>query len=101
QIDGITKETEELLHRTNRLADNIEEKTTALNGVFSSVKELGDSLGQVNRSIRHVSDVVSTQTVEQSDQIAKAVQWGNIAINFIKKIKSKKEDDIKIVEEEL
>ena len=93
QINGITKETEELLHRTNRLADDIQEKAESLNTVFSSVKDLGDSVGQVNQSIRHVSNTVSTQVVKQSDQIAKAVQWGNVAIDLYAKFKQRKEQN--------
>lgn len=100
QVNGITKETEELLHRTNRLADDIEEKTSALSGLFSSVKELGDSFGKVNQSIRHVSDVVSTQTVQQSEQIAKAVQWGNVAIDLYDKFKKRKQQNPISYEEE-
>ncbi len=91
QINGITKETEELLHRTNRLADDIQGKTESLNTVFSSVKELGDSVGQVNQSIRHVSNTVSTQAIKQSDQIAQAVQWGNVAIDLYTKFKQRKQ----------
>lgn len=94
QVNGITKETEELLHRTNRLADDIQEKTEALNSVFSTVKELGESLSQVNHSIRHASNVVSTQTVQQSEQIAKVVQWGNAAIDLYAKFKRKKDSKV-------
>ncbi len=93
QINGITKETEELLNRTNRLADDIHGKSESLNTVFSSVKELGESLGQVNQSIRHVSNTVSTQTVKQSEQIAKAVQWGNVAIDLYAKFKQKQKQN--------
>ncbi len=38
-----------------------------------------------------MSDTVSTQVVKQSDQIAKAVQWGNVAIDLYSKFKQKKE----------
>ncbi|WP_100373798.1 DUF948 domain-containing protein [Bacillus sp. FJAT-45037] len=91
QVNGITRETELLLNKTNLLADDINQKTQSLNTVFSSVKDLGDSVQQVNRSIRHVSDTVSTQAVKQSDQIAQAVQWGNVAIDFYTKFKARKE----------
>ncbi|WP_332697590.1 DUF948 domain-containing protein [Halalkalibacter lacteus] len=100
QVNGITKETEELLHRTNRLADDIQEKSESLNTVFSSVKELGDSIGQVNKSLRHMSNTVSTQVVKQSDQIAKAVQWGNVAIDLYSKFKQKKEKSSNEMKEE-
>jgi uncharacterized protein YoxC len=100
QVNGITKETEELLHRTNRLADDIQEKSESLNTVFSSVKEFGDSVGQVNKSLRHVSNTVSTQVINQSDHIAKAVQWGNVAIDLYSKFKEKKEKHSNEMKEE-
>ncbi|MDV2684733.1 DUF948 domain-containing protein [Alkalihalophilus lindianensis] len=90
QVNGITHETELLLSKTNRLADDVQQKTESLNTVFASVKELGDSVQQVNRSIRHVSGVVSNQAVKQSEQIAQAVQWGNVAIDFYTKFKARK-----------
>ncbi|MBP3949796.1 DUF948 domain-containing protein [Bacillus suaedae] len=101
QMKGITRESEELLHRTNRLADDLQEKSQSLNTVFSSVKELGDSVGQITRSIRHMSTTVSTQAVKQSDQIAQAVQWGNVAIDLYAKFKDKKNQKVSKSEEEL
>lgn len=91
QINGITKETEELLQRTNQLADDIKGKTESFNTVFASFKELGDSVGQVNKSLRHVSDTVSEQTVKQSENIAQAVQWGNVVIDLYTKFKQRKQ----------
>ena len=91
QVNGITSETEQLLHKTNRLADDIQQKTEAVNTLFTSVKDLGQSVTQFNQSIRQVSNTVSSQTVEQSENIAKAVNWGTTALDLYTKFKLRKQ----------
>jgi uncharacterized protein YoxC len=90
QLDGITKETVELLHRTNRLADDVERKTQALNPFFDSVKGVGDSIQTVNQTIRSVSNKVSNETERQSEQISQVVQWSNVVFEIWEKWKGKK-----------
>ncbi|MFA9559060.1 DUF948 domain-containing protein [Evansella sp. AB-rgal1] len=91
QVDGITRESTELLHKTNRLAEDIQQKSDALNSVFLAAKDLGDSMQRINYSIKRVSDVVSQKADEQSDQVAMAVKWGNVAMSFWEKWKAKKQ----------
>src|SRR5699024_9834567 len=93
QIDGITKESEELLHRTNQLAENIQDKTESVQFVFTEMKKLGGSVGVVNDSIRHVADNISTQAIKQSTQIDQAVQWGSAAIDLYAKFKKRKQQE--------
>lgn len=89
QLQGITKETEELLHRTNRLTEEIHDKTAVFDPFFQSVKNLGDSVKRVNHSVQNVAENVAKQAENQSDQVAKVVQWGHVAIDIYSKWKEK------------
>lgn len=92
QMEGLTKETTELLGKTNKLADDLQQKSNSLNGVFDSVKELGTSIGGLNNSIKGISTTVSKTAEKQSDNIANAVQWGNVFIDLYTKWKIRKQN---------
>lgn len=82
QLNGITSETAELLHRTNHLADEVGKKTQSFNTFFDSVKDVGESIQSVNRSLRTVSDKVSRETERQAGQVSQVVQWSQAAIDI-------------------
>lgn len=82
QFEGITSETTELLHRTNRLADDIQDKSLALNSVVDRVKEVGDSIGTLNQSIKNITHRVVQGTENYSDQVEKAVEWSSAALKI-------------------
>ncbi|ADU31520.1 DUF948 domain-containing protein [Evansella cellulosilytica] len=90
QVDSVTKESKELIHKTNILADDMQRKSDALNSVFHAAKDLGDSFQRINLSVKKVSESVSRRADEQSDQIAQAVKWGNVALQFWEKWRAKK-----------
>ncbi|UCZ52315.1 DUF948 domain-containing protein [Bacillus shivajii] len=92
QVEDLSEESTQLLHKTNRLADDIQQKSDSLNTVFLAAKDLGDSLQRVNHSVRKVSDAVSSKANNQSEQMAQAVQWGNVALNLWEKWKIKKSE---------
>ena len=60
QMKGITAETTELLHKTNRLAEDIQEKSEKLNTVVHAVQEVGTSVQQFNTSIKQAAGSVTT-----------------------------------------
>lgn len=82
QLNGITSETAELLHKTNHLADEIGQKTKSFNPFFDSVKDVGESIQSVNRSLRTVSDKVSRETERQAGQVSQVIQWSQAAIDI-------------------
>ncbi|UTR11420.1 DUF948 domain-containing protein [Evansella sp. LMS18] len=92
QVDGITKESQELIHKTNLLADDIQRKSDSLNSVFAAANDLGETVQNVNHSLKTVSAAISKKANEQSDQVAQAVKWGNVALDFWGKWKAKKAD---------
>lgn len=76
-----------LLHKTNRLVDNVEEKTELLAPVAHALDELGTSLNEVTESVRTVSTSVHSAADENKEQIAQAVRWGSVAVELFKKNK--------------
>ncbi|WP_099550441.1 DUF948 domain-containing protein, partial [Pseudomonas sp. 2995-3] len=69
QIDGVTKESTGLLHKTNHLADDFKKKSESLDSVFFAARDLGDSLQQMNRTVKSVSNTVSQKANQQSEQV--------------------------------
>lgn len=90
QIDGLTNEATLLLHQTNQLAEDIQEKTGALDSTFHAVKEAGDSLKMVNETVKDTTETVSHQVRQQSDTITKVVRWGNTLFTLWNKWQTQK-----------
>ncbi len=91
QMEGITVETTELLHKTNALATDIQEKTKKLNTVVDAVQDVGTSIQRFNGSIQKVSDNVSVQVERNQEKVTQVIQWGNVLIDLWDKWKDKKE----------
>lgn len=90
QMKGLNEETTELLHRTNLLAADVQEKSKSLNSVFDAVQGFGESLGTVNDSIRKITSSVAQSGEEHSGQMAQVLQWGKAAIDLAHRWKSRK-----------
>ena len=76
QMKGITAETEELLNRTNRLAEDIETKTAKLNPIFDGLKETGGTISELNHSIRNLAARFSGVTaVAENEKAVQAAKW--------------------------
>ncbi|QOR65866.1 DUF948 domain-containing protein [Cytobacillus suaedae] len=91
QMEGITVETTELLHKTNALATDIQEKTKKLNTVVDAVQDVGASIQRFNGSIQKVSENVSVQVERNQEKVTQVIQWGNVLIDLWDKWKDKKE----------
>ncbi|MRX72723.1 DUF948 domain-containing protein [Bacillus lacus] len=90
QMRGITTETTELLHKTNLLADDIQQKSDKLNIVVTAVQDVGSSLKHFNQSVQRVSSSVTTNVEKNEDKISQVVQWSNAAMEIWDKWKTKK-----------
>lgn len=89
QAKGITAETEELLHRTNRLAEDVELKSAKLNPIFDGLKETGGTISDLNSSIQNLSAKVSAvSSVAENENTAKAVKWASSIVRAAKKRKN-------------
>ncbi len=91
QLQGITSETTLLLHKTNELAEDIQNKSEKLNTVVYAVQDIGTTIKEFNGSIRKVSSNLSTQVVHNQDKIAQLLQWGSVLKELKDKWMEKKE----------
>ncbi|RJS60046.1 DUF948 domain-containing protein [Bacillus sp. PK3_68] len=92
QMQGITAETTELLHKTNALAEDVQHKTEQLNTVVYAVKDVGSTVQNLNQSINKVTTTVASQMEKNQYKISQAVQWGNIVKQLVEKFKDGKEE---------
>ncbi|SRR5690554_3135524 len=89
QMEGITKETTELLNKTNRLADDIVNKTGKLDVLFDGIKGIGHTVQQFNLSLQKLSDELQEQANEHAEKTSQTIKWGEAAIHLWKKYKDK------------
>ncbi|WP_407272260.1 DUF948 domain-containing protein [Radiobacillus sp. PE A8.2] len=87
QMEGITLETTALLNKTNKLAEDINEKSQSLNTLMTGVKGIGDTVNDFNKSIRAVSNNLTSFAEKNKDVTAQTVQWGTVVMDLIKKWK--------------
>lgn len=90
QLEGVTTETTALLHKTNVLAEDILQKSEKLNTVVDAVKDVGESVTGLNTTVRRVSSSIATEAERNSDKIAQVVQWSNVVIDILGKVKERK-----------
>ncbi|WP_100331875.1 DUF948 domain-containing protein [Bacillus xiapuensis] len=91
QMQGITTETTELLHKTNVLAEDIQHKTEQLNTVVYAVKDVGSSVQNLNQSLKKVTTTVASQMEKNQYKISQAVQWGSVVKQIVEKFKEGKD----------
>ncbi|MBU9721091.1 MULTISPECIES: DUF948 domain-containing protein [Bacillaceae] len=91
QVNEVAKESKDLIHKSNHLLEDFKRKSESLDSVFIAAKDLGDSLQQMNRSVKVLSNTVSQKANQQSEQVAQAIQWGSAAIDLWAKWKDKKD----------
>lgn len=90
QLQGLTTESTLLLHKTNALAEDLQQKSENLNTVVDAVKEVGTTLKGFNSSLQKVSSKVELEIDQNQDKIAQAVQWGNVLFELKDMWKRKK-----------
>ncbi|MYL65660.1 DUF948 domain-containing protein [Bacillus hwajinpoensis] len=99
QIDGLSKETTMMLHKTNVLADEVQSKVGQFSPVFKSVQETGASLQNLSRSFSKLSKSVEKGVEARQGKAAEAANWGSTALSMWEKYRNKK-SNIQAVKEE-
>ncbi|WP_283153819.1 DUF948 domain-containing protein [Guptibacillus hwajinpoensis] len=99
QINGLSKETTMMLHKTNVLADEVQSKVGEFSPVFESVKETGASLQNLSRSFSKLSHSVEKGVESKQGKAAEAANWGSTALAMWEKYRFKK-SNIQSVKEE-
>ncbi|MGK9488382.1 DUF948 domain-containing protein [Bacillus pumilus] len=90
QMQGITTETTQLLHKTNQLAEDIQDKSAKLNTVVDAVQGIGGSINQFNTSIKQAAGAVSSSVERNQEKVTDVVSWSNAALEIYKKWKQRK-----------
>ncbi len=90
QLDGVTRETTDLLHKTNKLAEDIQDKSLKLNSVVDAVKGFGTNVQKLNNSIGKITHSVSRSVENNEEKIAQVIQWSNVAMEIRDKWKARK-----------
>ncbi|GAA3723899.1 DUF948 domain-containing protein [Salinicoccus jeotgali] len=85
QIQGITRESTDLLHKTNRLAEDVQGKSAKLNSVVDAVQGIGNSMGNLNESVDRVTNSITHNISQNEDKISQVVQWSNVAMEVADK----------------
>ena len=94
QLDGVTSETTMLLHKTNALASDIQQKAENLNSVVDAVKDVGNSVRNFNGSIQKITTTVNQQIDENKDKMAQVIQWSNILLDLKDKWQERKQNKL-------
>ena len=84
QVQGITRETTDLLHKANRLTEDIQGKVDRLNSVVDAVG-IGDSVQTLNGSVDRVTNSITHNISQNEDKISQVVQWSNVAMEIADK----------------
>ncbi|MDT3993889.1 DUF948 domain-containing protein [Mammaliicoccus fleurettii] len=85
QIQGITRESTDLLHKANRLTEDIQDKSLRLNSVVDAVKGVGDSVQTLNTSVDRVTNSITHNISQNEDKISQVIQWSNVAMEVADK----------------
>ncbi|AVP37324.1 DUF948 domain-containing protein [Staphylococcus felis] len=91
QIQGITRESTDLLHKANRLTEDIQDKSNRLNSVVNAVKGIGDSVQTLNGSVDRVTHSITHNISQNEDKISQVVQWSNVAMEIADKWQNRKQ----------
>ena len=101
QLDGVTKETTILLHKTNELASDIQDKSESLNSVVDAVKDVGESVRKFNGSIQNVTTSMNHQLEENKDKLVNVIQWGQVIFELKDKWQERRQRKYVTQKEEL
>lgn len=82
QLDGVTTETTMLLHKTNALADDIQQKSESLNSVVIAVKDVGTTVAKFNGTLKNITNSVDREVEESKEKISQIIQWSNIILEL-------------------
>ncbi|MFC3418432.1 DUF948 domain-containing protein [Salinicoccus hispanicus] len=85
QIQGITRESTDLLHKTNRLAEDVQGKSAKLNSVVDAVQGIGQSMNNLNSSVDRVTNSITHNISQNEEKISQVVQWSNVAMEVADK----------------
>src|SRR5690625_1961243 len=88
QMQGVTTEATQLLNKTKRLAEDLNQKSEKVDGLFDGAKNIGKSVKGFNQSLKQLSNSISKTASEDPEKVSQAVKWGSAIIDLWKKKKN-------------
>lgn len=85
EVNNITIEVTQLLHKTNNLVEDIEGKSAKLNSVFDGVDAIGHTLNDLIQTISRISSKLTTAINKEDEKIAQVIKWGAALLKFRRK----------------
>lgn len=89
QMGDISSEATALLNKTNKLADDVNQKSTKLDGLFEGAKGIGETVRDFNQSLKKLSNSVASTASQKTDKSSQAVKWGVALMDILKNKKNK------------
>lgn len=84
-VHGILNNGKEMLHITNKLAEDVHEKSERLNPFVDNVKGIGNKLNDLTNSFKTANRHLSTTVEQNEDKAALAMTWGVAGVQLYKK----------------
>ena len=88
QMKGVTDETTALLTKTNRLADDVEEKSAKVDQLIDGAKGIGETMNEFDQSLQQLTNSISRASQEEHEKTSQAVKWGASILEYVFKKKS-------------
>lgn len=76
QVQNVSEEASRVIAKSNTIADDLNQKTHQLDGLIQGAKGIGDTVEDFNKSLQHLSDIISKHSKEEQEKAAQAVKWG-------------------------
>lgn len=91
KIGGITEKSEQLLEKTNQITTDAELKIQSFESLTSSAKDLGNSAGYMDNSIKQISDKVANPPKKYLDIMQQATAISEAAARIYYSFQREKE----------
>lgn len=85
QMNSITTETTALLNKTNKIADDVSEKSAKLDVLFDGVRGVGTTVQSFNNTLKNFSSRIKTSNTDEEGNASQVLKWGNVLIDLWKK----------------
>ena len=89
-IEELSGETKQLLHKTNKLADDLQDKSARLNTAVDAISDIGESVQKLNQTIQKITRSVTQQIEANQEKVSQIVQWSQVILQLKDKWQERK-----------
>jgi uncharacterized protein YoxC len=88
-LEELAIETKQLVRKTNELAEDLQNKSRAIDSIFESLAGFGDSMKRLNNTIQSVSERVQDSFASSGQRISQIAQWGQVVLDFVARLRNR------------